>query len=238
MEFIQKVINWWKVTGKLYVLYILLAYLALSPFIKQIPKVAEYLPDDKYGIPMIATCLFLIVQICMAMFKGDDKAISLKKFEDTSEDFKKRLKSAKNIDILCSSSETFYPILKDCFASQKIVCRMLLRHPLKGIEKQKKDMQHYSDTYNELKDENKECNLTIKYCRDTFSRMIIIDNVEVYFGFYKLEGDRLRARNIEMIHAKTGNYFGNFVLNIAKNRFDSMWSSADAEMSEREKLIC
>lgn len=138
MEVIQKIINWSKVKGKLLVLYLLLTYLALSPFIKQFPKVAEYLPDDKYVIPTIATCLFLMVQIFMSMFKGDDKVISLKKFEDSSESFKKRLKSAKTIDILCSSSETFYPILKDCFANQKIVCRMLLRHPLKGIENKRK----------------------------------------------------------------------------------------------------
>jgi len=238
MEFIQKLINWSKVKGKLLALYILLTYLAISPFIKQIPKVSQFLPDDKYVIPTIATCLFLMVQIFMAMFKGDEKEISLKKFEDSSENFKKRLMTAKNIDILCSSSETFYPILKDCFATQKIVCRMLLRHPLKGIEKQKKDMLHYSDTYSELKEENQACNLTIRYSKDTFSRMIIIDNVEVYFGFYKLEKDRLRAKNIEMIHAKTGNYFGNFILNIAINRFDSVWDCADEVMSEREKLIC
>lgn len=99
-------------------------------------------------------------------------------------------------------------------------------------------MLHYSDSYNELKEENKACNLSIRYSKDTFSRLIILDNVEVYFGFYKLEGERLRAKNIEMIHAKTGTYFGNFILEIAKNRFESVWNCADEEMSEREKLIC
>ncbi len=237
MKYIEKVINWWKVTGKLYVLYILLVYLVINPFIKQIPTIEAYLPDDKFGIPIIAACLYLMVQIFMGMFKGEDKEVSLRKFEDAENDFKKRLFSAKHLDILCSSSETFYPILKDLFYKQKIECRMLLRHPYQGNEKQKKGMLHYSDSYAEIMQENTECNLKIKYCSNTFSRIVIIDNSEVYFGFYKLDNGRLRANNIEMIHAKTGSYFGNFILNIARNRFQSIWDIADDEIKSREQLI-
>ena len=237
MKYLEKVVAWWKVTGKLYILYGLLIYLVLSPFIKQIPFVIKYLPDDKYVIPMIAACLYLMIQIFMGMYRGDDKDVTLRKFEDSSDNFKRRIKSAKQIDILCSSSETFYPILKDSFSSQKIECRMLLRNPIIGNEKQKKSLQHYIDSYIEIKEENKEFKLTIKFCSNTFSRIIIIDNTEVYFGFYKLENGRLRANDLEMIHAKSGSYFGNFVINIAKNRFQSIWDIADEELKEREKLI-
>ena len=236
-SYIEYVNNWLKVTGKLYMIHGLLIYLVLSPFIKQIPFVEENLPGDKYVIPMIAACLWLMVQIFMGMFKGEDKEFTLRKYEKTEAEFKERLKSVRQLDILCSSSETFYPILKDLFSQQKIECRMLLRHPLKGIDKQKKEMLYYSDTYAEIKGDNKECNLTIKYCSNTFSRLIIIDNTEVYFGFYKLDRDRLRAKDIEMIHATTGSHLGNFLINIAKNRFQSIWDIADDEIKEREKLI-
>lgn len=236
-SYMTYVINWWKVTGKINLLYILLGYLVLSPFIKQIPLVSEYLPDEKYSIPTIAACLYLMVQIFMGMFKGEDNDFTLRKFEDSAADFKNRLKAAKQVDILCSSSETFYPILKDIFSKQKIRCRLLLRHPQIGIAKQMKDMIHYIDSYEEIKAENKECNLAIKYCTNTFSRLIIIDNVEVYFGFYKHDTGRLRAKDIEMIHVKTGSYFGNFLLNIAINRFQSIWDTADDDIGQREKLI-
>jgi hypothetical protein len=237
MNYIQKFITWWRVLGKLYLLYTMIVYLVLSPFIKTIPWVAGRLPDEKYGIAMIAACLYLIVQIMMGLFREENKEVSLRKFEDHTEGFKKRLDKARRLDILCSSSETFYPILKNTFSTQKIECRMLLRHPLKGIEKQKRGMQYYYDRYNEIIDGNKECNLTIKYCMNTFSRIIIIDNSEVYFGFYRFENNRLLAKDLEMIHARAGSYFGNFILNIAKNRFESIWESADLEMNEREKLI-
>lgn len=237
INYIEKVIDWWKITGKLLVLHILLMYLVISPFLKQIPTITKYFPDDKYSITMIAACLYLMVQIFMGMYKGEDKEVTLRKFETSKDDFKTRLQSAKQLDILCSSSETFYPILKEIFSKQKIQCRMLLRHPLSGNEKQKKGMLHYSDSYEEIKEDNTECKLIIKYCTNTFSRLIIIDNAEVYFGFYKLDNGRLRANDIEMIHAKSGSYFGNFILNIAKNRFQSIWDIADDEIKEREKLI-
>ena len=234
---LEKVINWWKENAKLYLLYALLIYLFISPFIKQIPAVSNFLPEDKYVIPMISACLYLMMQIIMAMFKGEDKELSLQKFEDIASEFEKRLKKAKHLDILCSSSETFYPILKNIFLKQKITCRMIFRHPLKDNLSQRKGLQHFIDCYTEIKDDNKECKLSIKFSFNTFSRLIIIDNSEVYFGFYKLDNNRLRAKDLEMIHAKTGSYLGNFILNISKNRFDSLWGISDNVMLEREKIV-
>jgi hypothetical protein len=237
MTVIKNLLAWWRVKGKVYALYVLLFYLALSPFLKQIPAITKYLPGDQFGYPMIAACLYLMVQIFMGILAGEDRDVALLKFEEITDDFKKRLKSATQLDLLCSSSESFYPVLKETFATRKIECRMLLRHPLQGNQKQKNAMQHYSERYAELVDENKECHLTIKYCMNTFSRIILIDNVEVYFGFYRLENGRLRANEFEMIHAKSGSYFGNFILNIAKNRFQSVWDTADDELNERSKLV-
>lgn len=86
MKQIEKYVNWWIITVKLYLLYGLLIYLVLNPFIKQISVVTNYLPDDKYCIPMIAACFYLMVQIFMGMFKGEDKDVVLLKFEDKEED--------------------------------------------------------------------------------------------------------------------------------------------------------
>ena len=67
--------------------------------------------------------------------------------------------------------------------------------------------------------------------------MIIIDQAEVYLGFYKAIGNRLVGYNVPMLHIKAGTPLGDHLLSIALNRFEAFWSNGSNVIGERPSLV-
>jgi hypothetical protein len=237
MAIMKKVKDWWKIDGKVLTCKIILLVLFLGPILKSIPKVKEWLPDDRYALMLIAASFFLLLQIVMALLGEKFSDVQLVNLNPAETKFTNRLRKAKKVDIAFSSSETLLPYIQDVLTKSKKDCRVLLRNAQAGNTRLKNKLLDYEERWKNLSLSNAQCKVQVRYCNNTVFRLIILDEIEAYLGFYKFEENRLVGHNVPMLHVEIGTPVGEHLLKIAQNRFDAYWINGSDTISERPSII-
>lgn len=141
------------------------------------------------------------------------------------------------MDIAFSSTDSLYLNVQDILAAQTISCRILFRNPEVGDTRFRNKIERFTEQWKNIESINPHFSVQMKYCSNTSFRLIILDDKEVYFGFYKYENGRLRGHNVPMIHVTKGTGLGDHLLFIARNRFEALWDTSLDVISERHHKV-
>jgi hypothetical protein len=226
--------SWWKLKGKVIASRILLLILVLNPLLRNIPPLTKYTLSSDYYFALIATILLLFLQILLSFEAKDDISTNLSVLKSNDSIFLEKIKKAKKIDMAFSSTESIYLNLNDILSRQKIEIRLLLRNPETGDKLQKDKLERYKIQWKDIELINSEFKCDIKYCNNIDFRLIIIDDNEVYFGFYIHNGTKFIGNPVKVINVNrdtTG--IGQYFIDIAKNKFEYYWSTGQENIKER-----
>jgi hypothetical protein len=234
---LEKIRNWWSFKGQIWCCKLLLLTLFIGPIAKGVPALKDYVPDDKYAIVLIAASLFLLLNIVITFFGEQRGYVGLFVLNTSNNQFLDRIRKAKSVDFAFSSTESLLINIGDVLSSTKIDCRVLLRNPLSNDERMKNKLLDYEQRWKSLSNQNSECKVQLKYTSNTVFRLIILDEKEVYLGFYKYVNNRLIGHSVPMLHVTKGTAIGDFLVDIAINRFNAYWHFASDNISERLSVL-
>lgn len=225
--------NWWKLKGKVIASRVLLLILILNPILKNIPALEKYTLNSDYYFVLIATILLLFLQILLSFEIRDDISTKLSVLKSNDSLFLDKVKKAKKIDMAFSSTESIFLNLNDILSSKKIKIRLLLRNPETGDKLQKDKLERYKIQWKDIELVNSEFKCDVKFCNNTDFRLIIIDDSEVYFGFYIYNGTKFIGNPVKVINADLNTEMGQYFIEIAKNKFEYYWSTGQENIKER-----
>ena len=135
-----------------------------------------------------------------------------------------------------SSSESLYLSIKDILLKQKCSIRLLLRNPKVDDEHQKNKLNVYQKQWLDISDANVNCECKIRFCNNIDFRLIIIDNKDIYFGFYVFNGSKMIGKSVLMINITKGSALGNYLHFIARNKFDYYWDKNSSDSIQERRL--
>ena len=225
--------NWWKLKGKVIASRCLLLILVLNPLLKNFPILAKYTLNSDYYFALIATILLLFLQILLSFDTKENISTQLSVLKSNDSLFLDKIKKAKKIDMAFSSTESLYLNLNDLLSGKKIKMRLLLRNPEAGDKLQKDKLERYYIQWKNIELVNSEFKCEIKYCNNIDFRLIIIDDKEVYFGFYLYNGTKFIGNPVKVINAIGDTEFGQYFVDIAKSKFEYYWSTGQENIKER-----
>lgn len=230
-----KISKWWSVKGKLLVAKVILVLLFINPILRQFDILKPYTMDSDYYFVLFAAALFLMLQLMMTVLKPPSRNIVRLNTGDTA--FIKKIKNAKKVDLMISSSESFYIHLKDVLENTKTDIRIIFRNPHINEPNQKAKLQIYKEKWDALKDSNPLFKLDYRYSDNTTLRLIILDKKELYFGFYKFDGQKFTGHDTEMVHVLSDSELGEYLLDIAINRFEVTWKNSSEQITDRNAFV-
>ena len=147
------------------------------------------------------------------------------------------IKSSRSLDIAFSSTETLFTFIQDALLESDMDCRVLLRNPEAGNSRLQAKLLDYEERWKQVGITNKRFRVQVRYCNNTAFRLLILNKDEVYFGFYRVEGSRLRGHTEPMFHVKPGSTVSDYLLLIALNRFEASWNAGSEIIGERPSLV-
>lgn len=233
----RKLSDWWRLDGKIVAYEILLLLLFLGPILKNVPAIKGWLPDSSYALLLLAASLFLLLQIVMTLLGEKRDEVHIVTLNPTSADFNKAIKKARQVDIAFSSTETLFPYIEDALLASKMRCRVLLRNPEAGSARMRNKLLDYEARWKNLGVSNGKFKVQVKYCNNTVFRLIILDATEAYLGFYMVSGSRLLGHNVPMLHVEAGTPLGDYLLTMARNRFEATWTAGSETLGERPSFV-
>ncbi|WP_339810417.1 hypothetical protein [Zunongwangia profunda] len=231
----EKISIWWGVKGKLLVAKTVLILLFINPILRQVDILKPYTLGSDYYFVLVASALFLMLQLMMTLLRPPGSNIVKLNTGDTA--FIEKIKIAKKVDLMISSSESFYIHLKDALVSTKTDIRIIFRNPYVNEPNQKAKLKIYREKWDALKESNPLLKLGYRYSNNTTLRLIIIDQKELYFGFYKYDGQKFSGHDTGMIHVMSDSELGEYLLDIAINRFEITWKNSTKQITDRNAFI-
>lgn len=137
-----------------------------------------------------------------------------------------RVKTANSIDIIASSSESIYLILRDALEKSNVKSvRVLLRQWKPQDVKQYYKLLYYDEQWRAIKTTNGQV-IDIRYCDNTSLRGVIFDKNEGYLGHYEWSNEerRFRGYDVPVVHVSNKTDIGRHFLSFYNNRFDYYWN--------------
>ncbi len=231
----EKITKWWSLSGKLIIAKVILILLFINPILRQFEIFKLFTLSPDYYFVLVAAALFLMIQLMMMLIKSPTKTII--KLNTGDNDFIEKIKKAKKVDLMISSSESFYIHLKDTLENTKKNIRIIFRNPHINEPNQKSKLNIYKEKWDAVIDKNPLLKLRYRYSDNTTLRLIIIDKKELYFGFYRFNGQKFTGHDTPMIHVKPNNELGKYLLDIAINRFEVTWKNSSEEIVDRHTFV-
>lgn len=224
---------WWKEKGKIWFFRFLIFFLTLAVGLRSFPPFRQYIPDERFLLLFIGPLLLLMLNILMDISKPYREVYNLTTSGDAVEELKSKIKNARLLDIAASSTESFFLSFRDELLKCRTECRLILRNPLQGDQRQREKILSYTESWKGIERENPNFKVKIKYSNDSIFRFIIFDREDAYFGFYKWDGNKYWGHNVRMIHVNSGHDLGDYLLDIADNRYQNLWDRSSENISFR-----
>lgn len=227
---------WWKQSGKIWTFRILIVFLTLAAGLRSFQPFRQYIPDERFLLLFIGPLLLLMLNILMDVGNPDrGKQFDLVTSESAINELKSKIKNARLLDIASSSTESFYLQFRDELLKSSMQCRLILRNPLQSDLQQRQKVLGYAEAWKAIQAENPNFKVEIKYSDNSTFRFFMFDHDDAYFGFYKWDGRKYWGHNVSMVHTGAGTELGNYLLDIAINRFQNLWDSSSDTISFRLK---
>jgi len=169
--------------------------------------------DDEVGNPSTPTCM----RVRVSDIFNEVKLI------------RELIKNAKSVDLICSSSATFYDLYKDVIKESKPKTRIFLRKWTLGNDRQRQRVNWYRRRWEALNDGVAEPFLSVKlHKNDTFRGFIITHHDRTYgiFGAYIwVDSNHLKGDSMG-IFVTDESKLGKYLIDVWRNRLNKMASDS------------
>ena len=198
--------------------------------------VHKYVFDKELTASVIVILLILLLEISLHQSEKIEEALQRGLWlphdrEETRVWLFDHLPKTTRLDIICSSSESFfYDIEAQRGKFRFLKVRLLLRKPMDATHSVK--LQAYVDKWRTLCDETFAVEIRLHSNSDL--RCFLFDDVFGLLGFYlwNAEKGRFEGHTVAAIPADTRTPMGRYLLRVYRNRFQYLWDNASDSAAE------